>query len=120
MRRAALLLTLVVLVTAALATAAASAAAPSAHPSAYHHCTGIKDAGPTGMDPADVKGLKARKVSCKRARRVARQWLKPFGNRFDNGFIYFGAWKCSDSIYNHHTHVRCKARGGKRVRFYLG
>jgi hypothetical protein len=116
MRNASVVLALSAVV---LATAGASAAAPPAHASAYHHCKGIKDAGPTGMDPADVKNLRGRKVSCKRARRVARQWLKPFGNGQEGRFTTFGPWKCSDTI-DSHTRVRCKARGGKRVRFYLG
>jgi hypothetical protein len=104
----------------------APAAAPSpAAALTYAHCRGIVDAGPTGMDPADVKGLRKRHVSCPRARRVARQWLKPFGNRTgDDGSVRFGRWICFDGIgqtsEGRKTRVFCKARGGQRVRFYLG
>ncbi|MDQ3647514.1 MAG: hypothetical protein M3433_02815 [Actinomycetota bacterium] len=91
----------------------------------YQSCRGIKDAGPTGADPADVKGLRKRRVSCPRARRVARQWLKPFGNRHPaDGSVRFGRWICFDGIGKvngvNRTRVACKARGGQRVRFYLG
>lgn len=118
MRSRALIAAIAVLSLLALPGAASAGPGPTAFAS-YHGCRGIVDAGPTGMDPADVKGLRARKVSCKRARRVARQWLKPFGNRIEGRFKLFGPWKCASTI-GHHEHVRCKARGDKRVRFYLG
>ena len=98
----------------------ADRAAADAAGSAYKRCRGIKDAGPTGEDPADVKGLRARNVTCRRARRVARIWLRPFtGRRGRDGRKRFGPWSCGDTVRRRHS-VRCKARGGRRVRFYLG
>lgn len=110
----------------ALAFTALAAAAPgSASALSYSRCRGIVDAGPTGMDPADVKGLRKHNVSCPRARRVARQWLRPFGNSFgDDGSRRFGKWVCFDGIgrtsEGRKTRVFCKAPGLQRVRFYLG
>ncbi len=110
----------------ALTLPAAAAASPKAAAAlTYSSCRGIKDAGPTGADPADVKGLRKRLVSCPRARRVARQWLRPFGNRTPaDGSIRFGRWICFDGIGSvngvSRTRVACKAPGGQRVRFYLG
>jgi hypothetical protein len=109
-----------------LAFAALTAAVPSsASALTYSRCRGIVDAGPTGMDPADVKGLRKHNVSCPRARRVARQWLRPFGNRIgDDGSTRLGRWVCFDGIgqtsEGRKTRVFCKAPGGQRVRFYLG
>jgi len=108
-----------------LFTAEAGASPKAGTALTYSSCRGIKDAGPTGADPADVKGLRKRRVSCPRARRVARQWLKPFGNRRgDDGSTRFGRWICFDGIGKvgsvSRTRVACKARGGQRVRFYLG
>ena len=119
MRLVALVALAAALVLATLPATASAGSEPTAFASAYHRCKGIVDAGPTGMDPADVKNLRARKVSCKRARRVARRWLRPFGSEIVGELKVFGPWKCADYT-TRHTHVRCKARGGKRVRFYLG
>ncbi len=116
MRALAILLAATVPGSAALS---AHAREPEARAAGYRACEGIKDAGPTSADPADVKGLRARNVSCTRARRVARRWLSPFGNRRDGELVRFGAWTCADTI-EARQRVRCKARGGKRVRFYLG
>ena len=123
MRTAALFAVLTTLVMPAAAQAGASPRAGAAL--TYSSCRGIKDAGPTGADPADVKGLRKRRVSCPRARRVARQWLKPFGNRRPaDGSVRFGRWICFDGIGKvngvSRTRVACRARGGQRVRFYLG
>ena len=119
---AALLATLTALT---LSTAEAGASPEAGAALTYSSCRGIKDAGPTGADPADVKGLRKRRVSCPRAPRVARQWLKPFGNRRGNdGSTRFGRGICFDGIGKvgsvSRTRVACKARGGQRVRFYLG
>jgi hypothetical protein len=111
----------------ALCLAGVAVLVPSAtaHPGHTHVCAGIVDAGPTGMDPADVKGLRVRNVSCNRGRRVARHWLSPNeGEVGSDGRKRFGHWVCSDHIGPvngvQRTKVRCKAHGFQRVRFYLG
>jgi len=102
----------------------AEAATPTAEAARYKRCRGIVDAGPTGSDPADVKGLRARNISCRRARRVARRWLGPDKTIADDGSVRFVGWLCRDEIGEvngvDRTKVRCKKRGGRRVRFYLG
>ncbi len=136
MKRLQALTALLAALTALTMSAAASPGAQAAYAEAglstdaqaaltYSSCRGIRDAGPTGADPADVKGLRKRRVSCPRARRVARQWLRPFGNRRPaDGSTRFGRWICFDGIGKvgsvSRTRVACKARGGERVRFYLG
>lgn len=107
-----------------LVLAAFLAAVPSAEAGFYSRCRGIVDAGPTGMDPADVKGLRKHNVSCPRARRVARKWLSPTTPLDANGNRVFGKWVCLDGIGKvngvNRTRVLCKAVGNQRVRFYLG
>jgi hypothetical protein len=108
-----------------LAGAAVLAPGASAHPGHTHRCKGIVDAGPTGMDPADVKRLRVRNVSCSRGRRVARHWLSPNEGEVDaDGAKHFGHWTCHDRIQPvngvDRTTVRCLAHGNQRVRFYLG
>ena len=111
-------------VVAVLVLAPAAEALTPPPPTEYKRCRGIRDAGPTGSDPADVRGLKARRISCRRARRVARRWLSPDTTLADDGSVRFVGWICRDGIGEvngvQRTKVRCKRRGGKRVRFYLG
>ena len=107
-----------------LMLAAVLAAVPSADAGYYSRCRGIVDAGPTGMDPADVKGVRKHNVSCPRARRVARKWLAPDTALDAEGNRVFGKWVCADGIGKvngvNRTRVHCKAVGLQRVRFYLG
>ena len=111
---------LILVVLAALGGSPAAASSPPVDAFASKRCRGIRDAGPTGRDPADVKGLRARKVSCRRARRVARNWINPFSGRTGrDGRKRFGPWSCADTIRRRQS-VRCRARGGRRVSFYLG
>lgn len=73
-------------------------------------CGRVRDIGPTGANPADAVGLSTRRVGCRTARRVARQWgRQPVGTRVLG-------YRCS---FSGGVRVRC-VRGGRVVRFRLG
>lgn len=82
----------------------------------YKSCRGVKDVGPTGMDPADATKLRVRKVSCATGRKVVRAWVPATVRSRAEPTIQVGSYRCTNRIPN----IVCKKKGGKRVRFFLG
>lgn len=94
--------------TLALGAPVAEAAVPA------RSCPAVEDIGPTGSNPADGVAVRARRVSCARARLVVRAYFPALvRNGFPDRFRW-RRWTCYDPAYV------CKARGGKHVRFRLG
>jgi hypothetical protein len=83
-------------------------------------CKDVIDVGPTGMDPADANRVRAIKVSCKVARRVARRYSRWRINDLDfRDPVVHGPWRCY-SFGRFELNTVCKRKGGKRVRWRFG
>lgn len=102
----------------------ALAAPAPASAAGYHHC-GPPDFG-GAFHPLNHLGIK--KASCGYARKTARAWLKRGScQAATNGpgprrrkHCRVGSWRCVATPPDSHfrEHVKCKKRGGRRLRFY--
>ena len=84
-------------------------------PPQSHDCNPAIDVGPTGRDPADAIGLRARGTTCRIARQVAAAWGQGYPGPDEDGLVFAGPWRCRDAG----ARVRC-TRASSAVSFSLG
>jgi hypothetical protein len=90
------------------------AAAPATTQGAtWRACSPVPDIGPTGIDPGDGVRIRALRTGCRTARRVVKRYTRVSIMNLDQEVVRVLRWLCTNS----YPRVRCRATGGKRIRF---
>ena len=116
------------LIAVGVALLVASALAPAAADAATDmRCKSVEDIGPAGREPSDGNGIRARRTSCRTARRVVRRSTGPMIraiSRSDDGVVESYRvlrWTCRYQALPGFVTVCHPTNGAaKRIRWHLG